>query len=149
MGYAGLSSPTYGTLTFGRQNSLELDGINAYDPMGGSYAFSVIGWQGTGVGGGRTEDARISSAVKYRVNVGDNWFRLGAIYQVGGYENNNATQAEWGAQIGKDFDFGMYGKLSFDAIYTVDKGAVSSAALSAAAKPGLSRHARSNDLRRQ
>ena len=57
VGYAGLSS-SYGTLTFGRQNSLELDGVNAYDPMGGSYAFSVIGWQGTAVGGGDTEDAR-------------------------------------------------------------------------------------------
>jgi predicted porin len=131
VGYAGFSSPTYGTLTFGRQNSLELDGINAYDPMGGSYAFSVIGWQGTAVGGGRTEDARISTAVKYRVDVGDNWFRLGAIYQVGGYDQNNATQGEWGAQIGKDFDFGAYGKLSVDAIYTVDKGAVSTTALAA------------------
>jgi predicted porin len=132
VGYAGFSSQTYGTLTFGRQNSLELDGVNAYDPMGGSYAFSVIGWQGTAVGGGDTEDARISTAVKYRVNVGDNWFRLGAIYQVGGYENNNGTQGEWGAQIGKDFDFGAYGKLSLDAIYTEDKGAVKAAALSAA-----------------
>ena len=27
VGYAGVSSPTYGTLTFGRQNSLELDGV--------------------------------------------------------------------------------------------------------------------------
>jgi predicted porin len=131
VGYAGFSSSTYGTLTFGRQNSLELDGVNAYDPMGGSYAFSVIGWQGTAVGGGDTEDARVSTAVKYRVNVGD-WFRLGAIYQVGGYENNNGAAAVWGAQIGKDFDFGANGKLSVDAIYTEDKGAISAAALSAA-----------------
>ena len=130
VGYAGLSS-SYGTLTFGRQNSLTLDGVLAYDPMGASYAFSVIGWQGTAAGGGDTEDARISTAVKYRVDVGD-WFRLGAIYQVGGYENNNATQGEWGAQIGKDFNFGAYGKLSLDAIYTVDKGAVKASALSAA-----------------
>ena len=132
VGYAGLSSPTYGTLTFGRQNSLELDGVNAYDPMGGSYAFSVIGWQGTAVGGGDTEDARISTAVKYRVDVGNNLFRLGAFYQVGGYENNNATQGARGAQIGKDFDFGASGNLSLDAIYTEDKGAVKAAALSAA-----------------
>ena len=100
--------------------------------MGGSYAFSVIGWQGTAVGGGRTEDARISTAIKYRVDVGDDLFRLGAIYQVGGYDHNNATQGEWGAQIGKDINFGAYGKLSLDAIYTVDKGAVTSSALSAA-----------------
>ncbi len=132
VGYAGFSSPTYGTLTFGRQNSLELDGVLGYDPMGASYAYSVIGWQGTAVGGGRTEDARISTAVKYRVDVGDNLFRLGAIYQVGGYDQNNATQAEWGAQIGKDINLGAYGKISLDAIYTVDKGAVTASPLTAA-----------------
>ena len=131
VGYAGFSS-AYGTLTFGRQNSLELDGVLAYDPMGASYAFSVIGWQGTAVGGGDTEDARISTAVKYRADV-YNWFRVGAIVQVGGYDNNNGTQGEWGAQIGKDIDLGGYGKLALDAIYTVDKGAVKAAALSAAA----------------
>lgn len=141
VGYAGLSSSTYGTLTLGRQNSLELDGVNAYDPMGGSYAFSVIGWQGTAVGGGDTEDARISTAVKYRLNVGDDWFRIGAIAQVGGYEQNNATQGEYGAQLGKDFDFGASGKLSVDGIFTYDKGAVKSASLAAgsaafAAAPG-------------
>jgi predicted porin len=132
VGYAGLSSQTYGTLTFGRQNSLELDGVIAYDPMGAAYAFSVIGWQGTAVGGGDTEDARISTAIKYRVDVGNNLFRLGAIYQIGGYDNNNATQGMWGAQIGKDFDFGAAGKLSVDAIYSEDKGAVKAANLSAA-----------------
>ena len=129
VGYAGFSS-AYGTLTFGRQNSLELDGVLAYDPMGASYAFSVIGWQGTAVGGGDTEDGRISTAVKYRADV-YNWFRVGAIVQVGGYAQNNATQSEWGAQIGKDIDLGGYGKLSLDAIYTNDKGAVASTALPA------------------
>jgi predicted porin len=131
VGYAGLTSSTYGTLTVGRQNSLELDGVNAYDPMGGSYAFSVIGWQGTAVGGGDTEDARISTAVKYRLNVGDDWFRVGAMAQVGGYEQNNATRGEYGAQLGKDFDFGVSGKLSVDGIFTYDKGAVKAASLAA------------------
>ena len=116
--------------------------------MGASYAFSVIGWQGTAVGGGRTEDARISTAVKYRVDVGD-WFRLGAIYQVGGYDQNNATQGEWGAQIGKDINFGAYGKLSLDAIYTVDKGAVTSSPLTAAQNLLFPGTHRGNDLRRQ
>src|SRR5262245_2479510 len=45
-GYVGLSSPTYGTLTVFRQNSLTYDGVLDYDPMGASYAFSPIGWQG-------------------------------------------------------------------------------------------------------
>ncbi|GAF89478.1 unnamed protein product, partial [marine sediment metagenome] len=32
---AGLSSPTWGTLTVGRNNTLLLDNILKYDPMGG------------------------------------------------------------------------------------------------------------------
>jgi predicted porin len=131
VGYAGFSSATYGTLTFGRQNSLELDGVNAYDPMGASYAFSVIGWQGTAVGGGDTEDARISTSVKYRADVGDHWFRVGAMAQIGGYDQNNPTQGEYGFQLGKDFDLGTSGKLSLDAIWTSDKGAVKSTTLAA------------------
>src|SRR6202140_4356419 len=39
VGYLGVSSP-YGTVTVFRQNSLTLDAIFAYDPMGASYAFS-------------------------------------------------------------------------------------------------------------
>ncbi len=131
VGYAGISSPTYGTLTVGRQNTLELDGVNAYDPMGGSYAFSVIGWQGTAVGGGDTEDARVSTAVKYRADVGDHLFRVGAMAQIGGYNQNNAAQGEYAAQIGKDLDFGASGKLSLDAIWNYDKGAVKAASLAA------------------
>jgi predicted porin len=43
VGYFGVSSPTYGTLTVFRQNSLTLDAVFAYDPLGASYAFSPIG----------------------------------------------------------------------------------------------------------
>jgi hypothetical protein len=50
--YAGLSSPIYGTLTYGRQSALTSDGVVAYDPMGSSNAFSVIGFQGATGGGG-------------------------------------------------------------------------------------------------
>jgi predicted porin len=38
VGYLGVSSP-YGTLTVFRQNSLTLDAVFAYDPMGAWYAF--------------------------------------------------------------------------------------------------------------
>ena len=130
-GYAGISSATYGTLTFGHQNALELDGVIAYDPMDAAYAFSVIGWQGTAVGGGDTEDARLTS-LKYRATVGDNLFRVGALVQIGGYDTNNGTQSAYGVQLGKDFDAGGYGKFSADAIYTNDKGAVAASSLSAA-----------------
>jgi hypothetical protein len=62
--YAGLSSPIYGTLTYGRQNSLTLDGVLAYDPMSASGAFSVIGYQGTTAGMGDTENARLDNSFK-------------------------------------------------------------------------------------
>jgi hypothetical protein len=39
--YAGLSSPIYGTLTYGRQNALSSDGVVNGDPMGNSGAFSL------------------------------------------------------------------------------------------------------------
>src|SRR6266550_4572642 len=51
-GYVGVSSPTYGTLTVFRQNSLTLDAVFDYDPFGASYGFSPIGFQGITCGGG-------------------------------------------------------------------------------------------------
>lgn len=119
--YAGLSNTTFGTLTWGRQNTLDLDGINAYDPMGGSYAFSVIGWSGTTAGGGDTEDARSNTALKYRVNIGQ--FRLAGIVQTGGFEQGNGAQGLWQVQAGGDF----FGGLSVDAIYSHITDAVAAA----------------------
>jgi predicted porin len=130
VGYAGVSSTTFGTLTAGRVNSLTLDGVIAYDPMGASYAFSPIGYSGLTVGVGDTEDARYSTAVKYRVDVG--MLRAAGLYQFGGYELNNATRGAYQLQLGGDFDGGAYGKLAVDAIYTRDTDAVSSAPLTAA-----------------
>jgi predicted porin len=46
LGFAGISNDTYGTLTFGRQNTLMADAILAYDPMGSSLAFSPLGFYG-------------------------------------------------------------------------------------------------------
>src|SRR5258708_26642839 len=70
VGYVGVSSPTYGTLTFFRQNSLTLDAVFDYDPFGASYAFSPIGFQRITSGGGNTENCRHSTSAKYRINVG-------------------------------------------------------------------------------
>ena len=129
-GYAGISTATFGTLTFGRQNSLTLDGIIAYDPMGASYAFSPIGYSGIAAGGGDTEDARSTTALKYRLDLG--MFRAAAFYQIGGYNLNNGAQGAYNLSAGGTFPLGPYGALAFDAIYANDKGAVSSAPLSAA-----------------
>ena len=44
--YAGLSSPIYGTLTYGRQNALSSDLVTNYDAISGSNAWSVLTYQG-------------------------------------------------------------------------------------------------------
>ena len=49
-GYTGVSSPTWGTLTFGRTNSLTYDTQSAYDPIGGTPAFSLLGFSSSFAG---------------------------------------------------------------------------------------------------
>jgi predicted porin len=80
--YAGVSHPTFGALTVGRQDSLVLDALGVYDAMRAAPAFSVTGTSNTVAGAGDTEDARYNTSVQYRVGVGP--FRLAALYQFGG-----------------------------------------------------------------
>jgi predicted porin len=119
--WAGLSSPTYGALTFGRQYALTLDGVIAYDPLGGSGAFSVIGYQGATAGGGATQDARFDNAIKYRLTQGA--FRASGLYHFGA-SGTNAYQAGVG---------GDYLGASFDAIYSHVNDAVTAAPLASVA----------------
>ena len=124
--FIGLSNPTYGTLTAGRVYTLSLDAINSYDPMGGSYAFSPIGYSGSYAGFGDTEAARVNTAVKYRLNLPNfgipsaSDFRLAGLVQWGGYDQGNGTNAYYQGQVGGDFNlFGgspLAGTLSMDGI---------------------------------
>jgi predicted porin len=123
VGYVGISSPTYGTLTVFRQNSLTLDGVFAYDPFGASYAFSPIGFQGITCGVGDTEDCRYSTSAKYRLNIGQ--FRVAALWQFGGYAQNNAANGAYQLQAGADIPHLANGTLSVDAIFSYVKDAVS------------------------
>lgn len=116
LGYVGVSSPTYGTLTAFRQNTLRLDGIVAYDPMGGSNAFSTIGFSGATCGAGDTEDCRMTTSLKYRVDIGQ--FRVAAFWQFGGYAQNNGANGAYQFQAGGDIPNLANGVLSFDAIYS-------------------------------
>ncbi|MGB7599052.1 MAG: carboxypeptidase regulatory-like domain-containing protein [Candidatus Sulfotelmatobacter sp.] len=77
--YAGIASAHFGTLTFGRQRALGTDAMLLYDPAGGAYAFSNIGYNGTMAGGGDTEDSRWDDALKYRLTYGPVHF--GAMYK--------------------------------------------------------------------
>jgi predicted porin len=98
--YAGVSSKQFGTLTFGRQRSLGTDVMLQYDPAGGSYAFSYIGYNGTMAGGGDTENSRWDDAVKYRIAYGPVHFA--AMYKFadgngGCYDPAAASGAIWSA----------------------------------------------------
>ncbi len=77
--YGGISSTHFGTLTFGRQRALGTDAMLVYDPAGGGYAFSYIGYNGTMAGGGDTENSRWDDALKYRLAYGPVHF--GAMYK--------------------------------------------------------------------
>jgi predicted porin len=119
-GYLGISSPTYGTLSVFRQNALTQDAFVDYDPMGASQAFSPISGMIGGVG--NTEDTRYSTSLKYRVNLG--YFRAAALWQFGGYAQNNAANGAYQFQAGADIPTGK-GVLSVDAIYSQVRDAVS------------------------
>ncbi|HLY53767.1 MAG TPA: porin [Steroidobacteraceae bacterium] len=77
--YGGISFAPVGTLTFGRQRALGTDAMLAYDPAGGAYAFSYIGYNGLMAGGGDTQDTRWDDAAKYRLAHGP--LHFGAMYK--------------------------------------------------------------------
>ena len=124
--YGGVSSETFGTVTFGRERSLGTDVMLLTDPAGGSYAFSYIGYNGTMSGGGDTEDSRWDSAVKYRLVFGP--AHLAAMYKFadgnGGCYSASSTWTAanctpetahnnaYGGDLG-----GVLGKWSGDAVY--------------------------------
>ncbi len=117
-GYVGLSNVTFGTLTVGRQNALSSDLVASYDPYGTSYAFSAIGNSSTFVAGaGDTELSQYNMSVKYQLTY--NRFRVGALGQLGGYDQRNNAESAYQFGLGGDF-----GGLSIDAIYAYAKDAV-------------------------
>jgi len=122
--FAGFSSKTLGTLTFGRQNTVLADGIAKYDPNYASQAFSLIGISGTTAGGGDTQNRRLDSSVKYVGSFGG-VAHLAAQYKFN--QSNGSANSAYEVSFG-----GEYAGLSVDAYYAKIKDAVSAAALSAA-----------------
>jgi predicted porin len=104
LGFAGFSNDTWGTLTFGRQNSMGQDLYLTYDPMGVAAGFSVPGFFGGFAGGGDTQDRRDTTAIKYRVSIA-NW-HFGAYGQVGGYGEGNGSKGAIQGDVGADFKVG-------------------------------------------
>jgi predicted porin len=122
--YVGVSNDKYGTLTFGRQYSLQNDLVGAYDPMYGSYAYALIGFSGTAAGSGSTEDSRWNNAVKYLYSYGP--VRIG-----GEYTPSGTVAARNDTGLGADIGFD-YAGLSVDGVYVHKKDEVSASPLTAA-----------------
>jgi predicted porin len=136
--FVGLSSPTWGTLTFGRQNSTLADLIAKYDPQQTSYAFSLLGLSGTPAGGGDTQDRRLDSSIKYDAHFLD-LVHIGAIYKTQNSSAQNYAIAgsgeAWTAfegAVGAQF-----AGASIDAFYTKIRDAVSVSTLNAMQLAGL------------
>jgi predicted porin len=132
--YAGISSEHFGTLTYGRQRALGTDAMLQYDPGGGGYGFSYIGYNGTMAGGGDTEDTRWDDAVKYRFAYGPAHF--GAMYKFAdGSAGCYSATAGWTAATctpeqahnnAYGFDLGgEYRKFSADVVYQAYNQAIS------------------------
>src|SRR5580692_2833605 len=135
--YFGVSSPTYGTLTIGRQSALTSDLIVNYDALSGSNAFSLITFQGANGGGGDTENRILDNSFEYRVNVGP--VRLAGEIQArnGG---NSAPGNAFEGNIGVDymgFSIDFVGGKIFDAVSASVMSPAQLAASATAVSAGL------------
>jgi predicted porin len=122
--YFGISSPTYGTFTMGRQSALSSDLLANYDPLAGSNSWSLLAFQGANGGGGDTEDRIFDNSYEYRVTVGPVRFAAEVQARNGG---NSSTGNAFQGDIGFD-----YMGFSIDFLGGKIDDAVSSAILSAA-----------------
>jgi predicted porin len=120
----GFSSQTFGSITFGRQNTLLADGVSKYDPQRVSQAFSLIGLSGTTAGGGDTQDRRLDQSLKYIANYSG--FHVGAEYKFNGESGAASTAFE--GQLG----FEVKDIFQVDAFYAQINDAISAAAISTA-----------------
>jgi predicted porin len=126
-GFIGVSNPIYGTLTFGRTNTLVQSAIGAFDPVQ-SVAFSQIGFAAIYAGLGAGPTNRTNTAVTYRLTY--QGFRFAFQAQAGGYDQGNAATSNYQLQVGTDI-----GKLSFDAVGGFAQNAVTLSTLGGAAIP--------------
>jgi predicted porin len=136
--FIGISSPTYGSLTFGRQNTTLADLVAKYDPQQVSYAFSVVGLSGTPAGGGDTQDRRLDDSVKYYAKFFD-MVHVGLQYKfanssAASYSTAGSGEAYTATEVSLG---GEYAGASVDAFYTKVKDAVSIGALSGEQVTGL------------
>lgn len=122
--FVGLKSKRFGTLSFGRQVTLLLEGTIKYDPNYNASAFGLLGASNTYSGAGSQEDNRLDSAAKYFVSFND-LVHLGALYKFNG--SNGSTNTAFQADIG-----GGYAGASVDAYYSKVNSAITATSLTSA-----------------
>jgi predicted porin len=122
--WMGFKSARFGTLTFGRQTTLLLDGTIKYDPNYNATAFGLLGASNTYSGGGAQEDNRLDSTLKYSINL-QKWVHLGALYKFN--ESNGSANTAFQADFG-----GEYAGASIDAYYSKENSAITATSLTAA-----------------
>jgi len=123
--WVGLSSPTWGNVTIGRQYALTSDGVINYDPLSSSGAFSAIGFFGATAGVGDTEQRIWDNAIKYTVAVGPVRFAAEVQPRAGTQSGGQGNSYE--GSVGFD-----YAGFSFDVIGAHEEDAVSANVLSGA-----------------
>ncbi|HEX3951167.1 MAG TPA: porin [Steroidobacteraceae bacterium] len=121
--YAGVSSKSLGTLTFGRQNGLMLDMLGKYDPQLQAQAFSPIALSGTSGGLGDTQSNRLDNSIKYLLSVGPGHVTLMHGFGSDGYVPQSSNEINLGMELGG---------FSIDALWGMVHGEVAAASLSAA-----------------
>jgi predicted porin len=129
--YGGISNSSYGTLTAGRQQTLNYDQLVEYGPWMRSYAFGTRGYSASFSGSGDTEAARWDQSVRYL-------YKYGAVHAAAQYAGGGPGTGFFGNAY--EFNAGAtYGGFSADAIYQrVDSVISASAASSTSLKATVS-----------
>src|SRR5258708_17378604 len=122
--WVGLKSGRFGTITFGRQVTLLLEGTIKYDPNYNASAFGLLGASNTYSGGGSQQDNRLDSTAKYFVNFSD-LVHLGALYKFNG--SNGSANTAFQADVGANF-----AGASVDTYYSKLNSAITATSLTAA-----------------
>jgi predicted porin len=129
--YGGISNPSYGTLTFGRQQTLNYDQLLEYGPRMRSYAFGTRGYSAGFSGSGDSEAARWDDSVRYL-------YKYGAVHAAAQYAGGGPDTGFFG----NAYEFnagGSYRGFSADAVYQrVDSVISASAASSTSLKAVIS-----------
>ena len=115
MALVGLSNNDLGTVTFGRQYSLQLDIIGSvgggYDPVN-AQMFSPINFSGSYGGGGATDNSRVDNAIKYAKKFGN--MNVNVLYGMGGMANASSARSNFQANAGYETDtFGVQAAVQY------------------------------------